>query len=125
MVEGVSKVVIEVDDQDRAVQFWTNAMGFDLVRDSNEGGERWLEVRTPDRGLILVLHQREDGSPSAPDSVPTSNIFFYCNDLARTYGELHSRGVEFAQPPVEQSFGWWSMFRDQEGNRFALRSRED
>jgi predicted enzyme related to lactoylglutathione lyase len=125
VVEGVSKVVIEVDDQDRALQFWTDAMGFELVRDSTDGEERWLEVRTPDRGLILVLHRRDGDPPSAPDALPTSNVFFYCNDLARTYGELHSRGVAFAQPPVEQSFGWWSMFQDHEGNRFALRSRED
>ena len=125
MVEGVSKVVIEVEDQGRALQFWTDAMGFELVRDSTYGEERWLEVRTPDRGLILVLQLREGRPPSAPDALPTSNVFFYCDDLARTYGELHSRGVEFAQPPVEQSFGWWSMFQDQEGNRFALRPRED
>jgi predicted enzyme related to lactoylglutathione lyase len=125
VVEGVSKVVIEVDDQDRALQFWTDAMGFELVRDSTDGKERWLEVRTPDLGLILVLDQREVGPPSAPDALPTSNVFFYCNDLARTYGELHSRGVAFAQPPVEQNFGWWSMFQDQEGNRFALRPRDD
>jgi lactoylglutathione lyase len=125
VVEGVSKVVIEVEDQDRALEFWTDAMGFELVRDSTYGEERWLEVRTPDRGLILVLQLREGGPPSAPNALPTSNVFFYCDDLARTYGELHSRGVEFAQPPVEQSFGWWSMFQDQEGNRFALRPRED
>ena len=125
MVEGVSKVVIKVEDQDRALEFWTDAMGFELVRDSKYGEERWLEVRTPDRGLILVLQLREGGPPSAPNALPTANVFFYCDDLARTYGELHSRGVEFAQPPVEQSFGWWSMFQDQEGNRFALRPRED
>jgi lactoylglutathione lyase len=125
VVEGVSKVVIEVEDQERALEFWTDAMGFELVRDSTYGEERWLEVRTPDRGLILVLSLREGGLPSAPDVLPTSNVFFYCDDLARTYGELHSRGVDFPQPPVEQSFGWWSMFQDQEGNRFALRPRED
>jgi len=125
VVEGVSKVVIKVEDQDRALEFWTDAMGFELVRDSKYGEERWLEVRTPDRGLILVLQLREGGPPSAPNALPTANVFFYCDDLARTYGELHSRGVEFAQPPVEQSFGWWSMFQDQEGNRFALRPRED
>jgi lactoylglutathione lyase len=123
VVEGVSKVVIEVEDQDRARAFWTETMGFELVRDATDGEERWLEVRTPDGGMILVLSERLSDLPSAPDVLPTSNVFFYCDDLARTYGELHSRGVEFAQPPVEQSFGWWSMFLDQEGNRFALRPR--
>jgi hypothetical protein len=44
--------------------------------------------------------------------------------LARTHEELRSRGVGFPQPPVEQSFAWWSMLQDQEGNRFALRPRE-
>ena len=47
-------------------------------------------------------------------------------DLAppRTYDELRARGVDFPQPPVQQSWGWWSMFQDQEGNRFALHPRE-
>jgi predicted enzyme related to lactoylglutathione lyase len=56
--------------------------------------------------------------------LPTSNVFFFCDDLAETYDELRSRGVEFPQPPVELSFGWWSMFQDLEGNRFALHPRE-
>jgi predicted enzyme related to lactoylglutathione lyase len=33
---------------------------------------------------------------------------------------LSARGVEFPQPPVEQPFGWWAMFNDSDGNRFAL-----
>lgn len=41
-----------------------------------------------------------------------------------TYEQLRSRGVEFPQPPEEQPFGWWSMFEDLEGNRFALSPRE-
>jgi predicted enzyme related to lactoylglutathione lyase len=38
--------------------------------------------------------------------------------------ELSARGVEFPQPPVQQPFGWWSMFNDTEGNRFALEQAE-
>jgi len=34
------------------------------------------------------------------------------------------RGVEFPQPPIEQPFGWWSKYEDQEGNRFALMAGE-
>jgi len=43
-----------------------------------------------------------------------------CQDIRATYEDLAARGVEFPQPPVEQPFGWWSMFNDSEGNRFAL-----
>jgi lactoylglutathione lyase len=124
VIEGVSKVVIDVDDQARALRFWTRTLGFELHQDAPYGEERWIEVRTPDAGLILVLSPRQGDRPSASGQLPTSNVFFYCDDLARTYEELRSRGVEFPQPPVELSFGWWSLFQDQEGNRFALQHRE-
>jgi lactoylglutathione lyase len=125
MIEGVSKVVIEVDDQARAVEFWTATLGFELHQDTSYGDGRWVEVRTPDSGLILVLSPRQDARPSASDMRPSSTVFFYCDDLSATYEELRSRGVKFAQPPVQLSFGFWSMFQDQEGNRFALHPREE
>ena len=124
MLEGVSKVVIEVEDQDRALGFWTETLDFEVHQDTPYGEERWVEVRAPDEGVILVLSPRVDERPSTSDMLPTSKVFFYCDDLIETYEELRSRGVEFAQPPVELSFGWWSLFQDREGNRFALHSRE-
>jgi lactoylglutathione lyase len=125
VIEGVSQVIVEVEDQDRALKFWTETMGFDLVQDAPYGEEgRWIEVRTRDRANVLVLRLRQGNRPTAPDELPTSNVFFYCDDLSRTYEELRARGVVFPQPPVQQSWGWWSMFEDQEGNRFALGPRE-
>jgi lactoylglutathione lyase len=124
MIEGVSKVVIEVDDQARALAFWTETLGFELHQDTPYDEDRWVEVTTPDKRLILVLSPRQDDRPSASDLLPTSSVLFYCDDLVETYEELRSRGVEFPQPPVELSFGWWSMFQDREGNRFALHPRE-
>jgi lactoylglutathione lyase len=124
VIEGVSKVVVEVEDQARALEFWTDTLGFELHRDGTYGDERWVEVAAPDKGLILVLSPRRDERPSASEELPTSNVFFCCDDLAETYDELRARGVEFPQPPVMLSFGWWSIFQDQEGNRFALHPRE-
>jgi lactoylglutathione lyase len=124
VIEGVSKVVIEVEDQRRALAFWTETMGFALVQDTPYGDERWLEVKPPDSGAVLVLGVRRDHPQAVPDVLPTSNVFFYCDDLARTYEELRSRDVAFPHPSVEQSLGCWSMFEDHERNRFALRPRE-
>ena len=124
MIEGVQTLIVEVEDQDRALRFWTQAIKFELVQDALYGEERWLEVRTPDANTVLVLAVRQGDPPTGPVELPTSNIFFYCDDLPRTYEELRALGVEFPQPPVEQSFGWWSMFQDNEGNRFALQPRE-
>jgi lactoylglutathione lyase len=125
VIEGVSQVIVEVEDQDRALKFWTETMGFELVQNAPYGeAGRWIEVRTRDKATILVLRPRQGDRPTAPDELPTSNTFFYCDDLRRTYDALRARGVEFAQPPVRQSWGWWSMFEDQEGNRFALGPRD-
>jgi predicted enzyme related to lactoylglutathione lyase len=121
VVGGVTKVVVEVEDQERAKRFWTETMGFELVQDSPYGEERWLEVRTPDKAVILVLGPRQgERSTAQHPSLPTSNVFFYAEDLQQTYEELRARGVEFPEPPVKQPFGWWSLFQDSEGTRFAL-----
>ena len=58
------------------------------------------------------------------DAVPTSDVMFRCDDVEKTYQELSGRGVQFPQPPIRMSFGWWSMFNDTEGNRFALGQTE-
>jgi predicted enzyme related to lactoylglutathione lyase len=127
MISGVSKVVVEVEDQERARAFWTETMGFELVQDAPYGEERWLEIRPPDQAVNLVLDLRaetpaEQGEGS--QTLPTSNVMFHCDDLQTTYEELSARGVEFPQPPIQQPFGWWSMFNDSEGNRFALEQTE-
>jgi lactoylglutathione lyase len=125
VIGGVTQVVIEVEDQDRAKRFWTEQLGFELVQDAPYGQERWLEVRTPDKAVVLVLGMRQGERPTAPHpSLPTSNVMFYAEDLQQTYQELTARGVQFPQPPVRQPFGWWSLFQDSEGNRFALVPRQ-
>jgi lactoylglutathione lyase len=121
MIGGVTQVVIEVEDQERAKAFWTETLGFELAQDAPYGEERWLEVRTPDKAVTVVLDRRPGPRPVPPDpSMPTSNVMFYAQDLQQAYRELAARGVEFPVPPVEQPFGWWSVFEDPDGNRFAL-----
>lgn len=121
MIGGISKVVIEVEDQERAKAFWAERLGFEVAQDAAYGQERWLEVRTPDKAVTVVLDLRKGERPVQSDpSLPTSNLFFYADDLQRTYSELTARGVEFPLPPVQQPFGWWSLFADPDGNRFAL-----
>ncbi len=63
---------------------------------------------------------RGSGRPPPDPSLPTSNVFFYTDDLQQTHKELAARGVQFPVPPVQQPFGWWSIFEDPDGNRFGL-----
>jgi predicted enzyme related to lactoylglutathione lyase len=122
MITGVSKVIVPVDDQDRAQQFWTTRMGFELWRDESYGGERWIEVSPPDGAPLLVLSPRasDELRREVPDELPHSPVFFNCADIKATYRELSQRGIQFPTPPRQEHFGWWSLFEDPDGTRYAL-----
>jgi lactoylglutathione lyase len=122
VITGVSKVVVPVDDQETAKQFWTDTMGFELVTDQTYGAERWIEVTPPDRHVVLVLSPREGAPRHEPgnESLPHSDVFFTCEDIEATYAELAGRGVKFPLPPARQHFGWWALFEDPDGTRYAL-----
>ena len=73
--------------------------------------------------MVLVLGRTSTGPgdrSAIDDRLPTSNVMFRCEDVPATYRDLSGRGVDFPQPPVELNFGWWCLFSDTEGNRFAL-----
>jgi lactoylglutathione lyase len=126
VIGGVHKVVIDVDDRQRALEFWTNCMGFSLAQDTTAGDERWVEVRSPDGAVVLVLGRTATGPgdrAGVDERLPTSNVMFYADDVEHAFESLSARGVAFTLPPVRLDFGWWSLFVDTEGNRFALMER--
>jgi predicted enzyme related to lactoylglutathione lyase len=127
VITGVRKVIVPVGDQQAALRFWTETIGFNLVRDDAYGDERWIEVKPPGQDLLLVLSLRGADEPrrDVPDKLPHSDLFFDCTDIERTYEELMERGVHFPLPPARQPFGWWSLFEDIDGTRYALSQWEE
>jgi predicted enzyme related to lactoylglutathione lyase len=122
MITGVSQVTVPVDDQDEAKEFWTERVGFVVSKDEAFGDERWIEV-TPNGGrpaLALVPRPPDQPRPAVRDEHPHSPVFFTCEDILETHRAMSDRGVDFPQPPVEMHFGWWAMFADQDGTRYAL-----
>ena len=122
MITRVSKVIVPVTDQPAALEFWTTKMGFEVVRDDTYGNERWIEIKPPQQELLLVLSPRQRDEPrrTVSDLLPHSDLFFNCSDIESTYSELSARGVRFPLPPARQHFGWWALFEDNEGTRYAL-----
>jgi predicted enzyme related to lactoylglutathione lyase len=122
MIKGVAKVVVPVDDQERAREFWTERVGFDVSFDETYGDERWIEVAPPGGGPVLVLSPRraDQARPDVPEMLPHSPVFFTCDEIHTTYAAMRERGVEFSEPPVQQHFGWWALFTDPDGTRYAL-----
>jgi catechol 2,3-dioxygenase-like lactoylglutathione lyase family enzyme len=124
MLTAVRSVGIYVGDQDRAKEFFTGTLGFELVQDTpmgeGPGAARWIEVAPPDRNVILVLFTPE----GEEDRVGTfSNVLFECDDIQTTHKQLAARGVEFTEEPSRPFWGWWAVFKDPDGNSYGLGQR--
>jgi lactoylglutathione lyase len=119
MLTNVRSVGIYVSDQQRALDFFTEILGCELVSDQPMGADaRWIEVRIPGDDTLLVLFA-PDGQR---DRVGTfSNVLFHCDDMQATYDELSSNGVVFTTKPELAPWGrWWAAFQDPDGNTYGL-----
>ena len=110
---------IPVRDQDRAVQFWTEKMGFKVVTDQPMGEQRWIElsIRTSTTRIVLFT------PPGHEDRIGSFfNGSFECDDVEATWRQLSAKGVEFVKPPKREDWGTSAIFKDSEGNQFVMSS---
>ncbi len=118
MIKQISFVSIPVRDQNRALDFYTEKLGFTIITDQPfDEKQRWIELRVPKAETRVVLFTPE-GDESRIGSF--MNMSYACDDIDQTYEELTRRGVEFEGPPEKQPWGTYAMFKDSEGNRFVL-----
>ena len=136
MLKQVSHVNVWVHDQDEALDFYTDKLGFEVRDDvtiEQFGNYRWLTVgpvTQPDLQFILSL----PGPPALDPDVARElmalvargavsgggTVIFNSDDVRATYEDLTSRGVEFTQEPMERSYGIDAAFRDPSGNAFRI-----
>ena len=115
-----------VDDQDKALRFYTDVHGFVKKTDVPVGAHRWLTVVSPDdpEGVELVLEP--DEHPAAgpfkqalvEDGIPFTS--FGVADVNEEYKRLVGAGVRFTQPPVEMGPVVTAVFDDTCGNLIQI-----
>ena len=125
MITGIRFATIYVRDQDRALAFWTEAIGgavqLDVPMGDDPAGARWIEVALPG-STYLVIYDVTSGFEGA-DREGQSNLWFQSDDLDATYAELSKRGVEFTVEPQEAPWDpsqRWAQFRDPDGHLFGM-----
>ncbi|HWS98819.1 MAG TPA: VOC family protein [Pyrinomonadaceae bacterium] len=121
MITSIKFVSIPVSDQDRALAFYTEKLGFKVVTDQQFGlGQRWIELQVGGSPTRLVLFTPE-GHEDRVGGV--FNGALACDNVDKTYEELTRRGVEFAAPPKHEPWGSVAILKDPDGNQIALSSR--
>jgi predicted enzyme related to lactoylglutathione lyase len=120
MIRQVKFVGIPTRDQERALKFWTEQIGFKVQTDQPMGPQRWIELQVPGAQTRVVLFTPEGHE----DRVGTFfNGAFGCDDVDDIYSKLLEKGVEFEGPPAKQPWGTFAKFRDPDGNTFVLSSQ--
>jgi predicted enzyme related to lactoylglutathione lyase len=121
MIKSIKFTSIPVRDQDKALDFYTKKLGFTVFTDQNfDGKQRWIELSIPGAKTGITLFT-PDGHQ---DRIGTfTGISFECDDVQQTYKELSAKGVEFPMPPKTEHWGTAAVFKDVDGNQFALSSR--
>ena len=120
MIKQIKFVSIPVADQNRALDFYTDKLGFTIITDQPfDEKQRWIELRVPKAETRVVLFTPEGDEKRIGSFM---NMSYACDDIDKTYTELKKRGVEFEGPPQKQPWGTYAMFKDSEGNRFVLSS---
>jgi predicted enzyme related to lactoylglutathione lyase len=119
MITHVKFVSIPVLDQDRALSFYTEMLGFRVLTDQpHDETRRWIELRVGTSDTRVVLFKRDDAEVGGPFHGALA-----CDNVERTYEELKGRGVEFLSPPKKEPWGTFVIMKDVEGNQFVLSPR--
>jgi predicted enzyme related to lactoylglutathione lyase len=120
MIKSISLVSIPVRDQSKALEFYTKKLGFQILTDQPFGTQRWIELCIPGAETKVALFT----PPGQETRIGTfSNIGFLADDIEKTYQTLTERGVAFEQAPKKESWGTSAVFKDLDGNTFALSAR--
>jgi catechol 2,3-dioxygenase-like lactoylglutathione lyase family enzyme len=124
----LEQIALIVDDYDRAIDFFVDVLGFELVEDSpsltNDGRpKRWVVVRPPGASTAMLLAQA-DGERQAravgDQFAGRVGLFLRVDDFEATYARLQGAGVEFVTEPRQELYGRVVVFIDVFGNRWDL-----
>src|SRR5690606_33559257 len=130
MTAGVSTVGLYVRDQDEALMFYVEKLGFVVHTDVRNGDYRWLTVQHPDQpdfqlGLFVPgppVHDEDTAQTLrevlAKGAMPP--LVLEVDDCRAAYGRMRALGVEFTQEPIARFGSVDASFRDPSGNGWKM-----
>jgi catechol 2,3-dioxygenase-like lactoylglutathione lyase family enzyme len=134
MLKKLIATDIYVKDQNEALRFFTETLGFEIRADVTNGDFRWLGVGLKDQPeLQFGLLALKPGGPLTEEDVQVLTKLveagklgagvWKTDDCQKTYEALKAKGVEFIIPPTDRPYGVIeAVFKDSSGNTFVLQS---
>lgn len=127
MINKVGQIMLYVNNQDEAVDFWTEKMGFTVISEENNGqGMRWIEL-APKRNAetSLILHNKAFVAKMSPElNLGTPSLMFFTDHIETLHRELSNKNVKVGEL-VTMPAGRVFNFSDHEDNYFAVMEKND
>ncbi|MGG0188411.1 VOC family protein [Bacillus rhizoplanae] len=126
MMSKVGQIMLYVNNQDEAVDFWTEKVGFSVISEENNGqGMRWIEI-APTKGAetSIILHDKEFVSKMSPGlNLGTPSLMFFSENLEELHSDLSNKNIKVGEI-VNMPSGRVFNFADNEENYFAVMEKK-
>lgn len=130
MTQGVGVMGVYVRDQDEALDFYVQKLGFKVHTDARNGDYRWLTVQHPEQpsfqlGLFRPAAPVMDAATAETALALTAKgaappLVLMVDDCRAAYARMKANGVEFTQEPIERYGSVDAGFRDPSGNGWKM-----
>ncbi|WP_026575444.1 VOC family protein [Bacillus sp. UNC438CL73TsuS30] len=126
MINTVGQIMLYVNNQDEAVNFWTEKVGFTVISEQDNGqGMRWIEIApTKEAETSIVLHNKELIAKMQPElNLGTPSLMFFTKNFVQLHNDLTNKNVtvgEIVNMPTGRVFN----FADSENNYFAVMEKK-
>jgi predicted enzyme related to lactoylglutathione lyase len=117
---------VYVDDQDKALRFYTEVLGFVKKADYTQGPFRWLTVASAEDPSGTELQLALNNNPAAQayqqamfqQNQPAAN--FFSDDVKADHDRMKAKGADFSMPPTDVHYAWIATLNDTCGNRIQI-----
>ena len=118
MLTKIGTITVGVTNQDQALAFYVDKLGFEKVDDQPMSEtERWLEIGLPGAQTHIMLGLR---GQSGGDKTGMTGFVLHTDNIEATCETLKARGVTFTQELDNQPWGKWAQISDLDGNEFGI-----
>lgn len=125
MKQHIGAISLLVKDYDEAISFYTEKLNFELVEDTDMGGDkRWVLVAPPGSNETRLLLAKA-ASPAQESRIGNQTggrvfLFLHTDDFWRDYEPMKANGVRFLEEPRTEAYGTVVVFEDLYGNKWDL-----
>ncbi|MBB6669393.1 VOC family protein [Cohnella nanjingensis] len=125
MISKLGQVMLYVNNQDEARNFWTEKLGFSVIAEENSQGIRWIEVAPKGAATSIVLQNKEFVAKMEPEmNLGTPSLMFFTDHVDQLHADLSNKNVKVGEivsmPSGEKVFN----FADDEENYFAVMEKK-